>query len=93
VVVKSEKRGDMLDDLKETFNNLCKYKMMLNPKKMYTQCIIWQTARLHGIGSGDRHKSEEGGGHLTIATTSNPKRNTEAGRHDGSTQLVYIQIM
>jgi hypothetical protein len=33
IVVKSEKSGDLLDDLKETFDNLCKYKMMLNPKK------------------------------------------------------------
>jgi hypothetical protein len=33
IVVKSEKRGDLLDDLKETFDNLRKYKMMLNPKK------------------------------------------------------------
>jgi hypothetical protein len=35
IVVKSKKRGDLLDnlDLKETFNNLCKYMMMLNPKK------------------------------------------------------------
>jgi hypothetical protein len=33
VVVKSKKRGNLLDDLKETFDNLCKYKMMLNPKK------------------------------------------------------------
>jgi hypothetical protein len=32
-VVKLEKRGDLLDDLKETFDNLHKYKMMLNPKK------------------------------------------------------------
>jgi hypothetical protein len=24
---------DLLDDLKETFDNLCKYKMMLNPNK------------------------------------------------------------
>jgi hypothetical protein len=32
-VVKSKKRGDLLDDLRETFNNLHKYKMMLNPKK------------------------------------------------------------
>jgi hypothetical protein len=31
--VKSEKHGDLLDDLKETFDNLCKFKMMLNPKK------------------------------------------------------------
>jgi hypothetical protein len=33
IVVKSEKRGDLLDDLKETFDNLRKSKMMLNPKK------------------------------------------------------------
>jgi hypothetical protein len=33
VVVKSKKRGDLLDDLKEAFDNLYKYKMMLNPKK------------------------------------------------------------
>jgi hypothetical protein len=33
IVVKSEKRGDLLDDLKETFDNMRKYKMMLNSKK------------------------------------------------------------
>jgi hypothetical protein len=33
VMVKSKKCGDLLDDLKEAFDNLCKYKMMLNPKK------------------------------------------------------------
>jgi hypothetical protein len=33
IVVKSEKCGDLLDDLKETFDNICKFKMMLNPKK------------------------------------------------------------
>jgi hypothetical protein len=33
VVVNSKKRGDLFDDLKETFNNLRKYKMMLNHKK------------------------------------------------------------
>jgi hypothetical protein len=33
IVVKLKKQGDMLDDLKETFDNLRMYKMMLNPKK------------------------------------------------------------
>jgi hypothetical protein len=33
IVMRSKKCGDLLDDLKETFNNLCKYKMILNPKK------------------------------------------------------------
>jgi hypothetical protein len=33
VVVKSKKHGDLLDDLKVTFDNLRKYKIMLNHKK------------------------------------------------------------
>jgi hypothetical protein len=33
IVVKSEKHGDLLDDLRETFDNLRKSKMILNPKK------------------------------------------------------------
>jgi hypothetical protein len=41
VIVKSKKRGDLLDNLKETFNNLRKYKMVFNPKK----CVF-------GISSG-----------------------------------------
>jgi hypothetical protein len=41
IVVKSEKRGDLLDDLKETFDNLRKFKMMLNTKK----CVF-------GVSSG-----------------------------------------
>jgi hypothetical protein len=33
IVVKSKQQGDLLDDLKESFDNLRKYKMKLNPKK------------------------------------------------------------
>jgi hypothetical protein len=33
IVVKSEKHGNLLDDLKETFDNLHKSKMLFNPKK------------------------------------------------------------
>jgi hypothetical protein len=40
-VVKSRKHVDLLDDLKETFDNLRKYKIMLNPKK----CVF-------GVSSG-----------------------------------------
>jgi hypothetical protein len=38
IVVKSKKRGDQLDDLKETFDNLRKYKMMLNLKNVCLLC-------------------------------------------------------
>jgi hypothetical protein len=41
IVLKSKKRGDLLADLKETFDYLGKYKMMLNSKK----CVF-------GVSSG-----------------------------------------
>jgi hypothetical protein len=41
VVVKSKKHEDLLDELKDTFDNLCKYKMMLITKK----CVF-------GVSSG-----------------------------------------
>jgi hypothetical protein len=41
IVVKSEKHGDLFDDLRETFDNLRKSKMILNPKK----CVF-------GVSSG-----------------------------------------
>jgi hypothetical protein len=41
IVVKSKKQGDLLDNLKETFDDLREYKMMLNPKK----CVF-------GVSSG-----------------------------------------
>jgi hypothetical protein len=40
-VVKLKKHENLLDDLKETFDNFRKYKMMLNPKK----CVF-------GVSSG-----------------------------------------
>jgi hypothetical protein len=63
VVVKSKKCGNLLDDLKETFDNLYKDKMMLNPKKMFVRCIVRKTARLYGIILGNQRKPEEGGSH------------------------------
>jgi hypothetical protein len=47
-----------------------------------------KTARQHGIVLGNRHEPEEGGSYKTITTTSDPKRNPEAGRNDGSTQSI-----
>jgi hypothetical protein len=75
IVVKSKKRGNLLDDLKETFDNLRKYKMKFNPKKMCIRCFIRETTRLHGVGSGYRRWSKEGWSHQTIASTPSTMRN------------------
>jgi hypothetical protein len=60
IVVKSKQQGDLLDDLKESFDNLRKYKMKLNPKKMCVWCIIRKTARVNGFVLRDRCEPEEG---------------------------------
>ena len=41
MLVKSNDKADHLDDLRKTFNTLCKYKMKLNP----TKCVF-------GVSSG-----------------------------------------
>jgi hypothetical protein len=92
IVVKLKKHVVLLDDLKETFDNLRKYKMMLNSKKYVFGVSSEKTAQLYGIVPGNRREPEEGESHRTITTTSNQKRNPEAGRHDGSTQLTHIQV-
>jgi hypothetical protein len=46
----------LLDDLKETFDNLRKYKMMLNPKKMCAWYVIREATQLYGVVQGDRCK-------------------------------------
>jgi hypothetical protein len=58
---------------------------MLNSKKICVRCIIRETGWLYGIVPGNQPEPEEGGGHRTIATTLDQKRNPKAGRHDGST--------
>jgi hypothetical protein len=42
VVVKTKQSGTLLDDLKETFANLRRYRMKLNPKK----CTFSEGSRL-----------------------------------------------
>jgi hypothetical protein len=81
IVVKSKKQGDLLDDLKETFNNLCKYNMMFNPKK----CVF-------DVSSGKQLDYMV----LSRGINANPKK-VEAikqllmcCRHDGSSQAVHI---
>jgi hypothetical protein len=46
IMMKLKKQGDLFDDLKETFNNLRKYKMMLNLKNMF---LVYQQENYSAI--------------------------------------------
>ena len=50
---KSNDEADHLDDLRETFNTLRKYKMKLNLTKCLC-CLIREILGIHGISTGHR---------------------------------------
>jgi hypothetical protein len=54
VVVKTKQSGKLLDDLKETFTNLRRYCMKLNPEKCTFACAGWTAPRLYRFPSRDR---------------------------------------
>ena len=56
MLVKSRDEADHLDDLKETFDTLCKYKMKLNPTK-YVFAHLKKILGFHGVSTGHRGKS------------------------------------
>jgi hypothetical protein len=80
ILVKSKKQGDLLDDLKETFDNLRKYNMMLNPKK----CVFGVSSRkllgymISSRGIDANPKKVEA--IETIAAILDQKRNPEASK-------------
>jgi hypothetical protein len=80
IVVKSEKRGNLLDDLKKTFDNLCKFKMMINPKSVYLVChqvncwAIWCRPE-ELTGTRRRWKPSKNCNHLRL---ENKSRNWQA---------------
>jgi hypothetical protein len=92
IVVKSKKHRDLLDNLKETFNNLRKYKMMLNPKKymfdMSSGKLLGYMVSSRGIDANPTKVEST----KKITTTKDAKRNPEAGRYDGSPQPIHLQV-
>jgi hypothetical protein len=54
VVVKTKQSGTLLDDLKETFANLRRYRMKLNPEKCTFWHAGWTTPRLYRLPARDR---------------------------------------
>jgi hypothetical protein len=56
VVITTRKEESLISDLKETFNNLDRYKLKLNPKKMLFWRFCRTTPWLLGISKRNRSK-------------------------------------
>jgi hypothetical protein len=89
IVVKLKKQGDLLDDLKETFDNLRKYKIMLNPKNA---CLVYHQKNCSTIWyrpgesmrTQSRWRPSNNYSHLGL------EKKSRTGRHDVSSQPVHI---
>jgi hypothetical protein len=78
-------------DLKETFDNLRKYKMMLNPKK-YVFSV--SSGKLLGYRVPSWRINVNPKKVEAIAQLQPPqtRKNLEASTYDGSTQPIHIQV-
>jgi hypothetical protein len=59
IVVKSKKRQDHIQDLQETFSNLRKGNLKLNPEKCTFRVQKGKIFRLHCISKRDRSKPRQ----------------------------------
>jgi hypothetical protein len=56
VVITTRKEESLISDLAETFYNLNRYKLKLNPTKMFFRRISGTTSGVPGIGKRNRSK-------------------------------------
>ena len=59
MLVKSKDKANHLDNLKETFNALCKYNMKLNPAKFFFLLLLQEILRIHDVPMRNRGKSRQ----------------------------------
>src|SRR4051812_34240761 len=81
IAVMYTKSNDLISDLKETFDNLQKYNMMLNPKK----CVFGVPARRQIVGldrfpAWNRGQLGENQVHLKHKPSDMPKGHTTTNR-------------
>ena len=79
MLVKSKVKEEHLDDLKETFNTLCKYNMKLNPTKCVFRVSSGNTL-IHGVTMRDRGKPQQSEGHLGVDIPKNDEGSLESDR-------------
>jgi hypothetical protein len=91
IVIKTKKESTLLDDLRETFANLKRYKIKLNPKKVCLWCASRTTFGLPCVRQ--RHRGEPGKAtsYPHHATTSKTSGYTETSRSSRSTQPLHQQ--
>ena len=89
MLVKSKAKEEHLDDLKETFNTLCKYNMKLNPTKCVFRVSSGNTL-IHGVTMRDRGKPRQSEGHLRADIPKNGEGSQKSDRQGSSPESVHL---
>ena len=84
MLVKSRRKDDHLDDLKETFDTLQFYNMKLNPP---SKCAFGVTAgKFMGVSERYRSQPRQDPGHNGDGTTKECERSTKPQRKSSCTE-------
>ena len=89
VVITMKNESSLLDDLRETFDNLNRFRIKLNPKKMLFWCSCRRASWIPGISKGHRSKPRENPGDLINGETRQPPRSPTTGRPRRSPQQIH----
>jgi hypothetical protein len=88
VVITTRKEESLISDLAETFDNLNRYKLKLNPTKMLYWGICRAIPGIPGISKGNRGKPREDPSNTNDGETNKAARRTEARRTCRGTESI-----
>ena len=91
VVITMKNESSLLDDLRETFDNLNRFRIKLNPKKMLFWCSCRRTPWILGISKRHRSKPRENRSHLDDEEANKTKRNLATCRSGSSLEPIRRQ--
>jgi hypothetical protein len=89
VVITTRKEESLISDLKETFDNLDRYKLKLNPTKMFFWCFSRTTSGIPGISKRNRSKPRENPGNINNGKTSKITRGATTRGTRSSTKSIH----
>jgi hypothetical protein len=92
MVITTRKEESLISDLAETFDNLNRYKLKLNPTKMFFRCISRTTPGVPGIGKRNRGKPRKDPRNPNNGETNKTARRIEARRTRRGTKSICCSV-
>jgi hypothetical protein len=92
MVITTRKEESLISDLAETFDNLNRYKLKLNPKKMLFRCISRATLGVPSISKRNRGKPRKNSSNIDNGKANKATRRTEVRGAHRNAKLICSSI-